>query len=92
MRMSTQQSSPPPSLAERILAYASLTIIGVALLSFFATLIIGMIDRHAVAEGFLNVVYGISLIGLPIGFALLIVLLVVSQRRRRAELRRNAKR
>ena len=86
--MSTEPS--PPSLLERILAYASLSIIGVALLSFFATLIVGLNDRRAMAEGLWPVVYGISLIGLPVGFVLLILLLILAQRRRRAEFRRDA--
>jgi hypothetical protein len=85
-RMSTEPSSP--SLLERILAYASLTIIAVALLSFFATLIVGMNDRFAMAEGLWPFVYGFSLFGLPVGFVLLILLLILSQRRRRAEFRR----
>ncbi|MFT4232324.1 MAG: hypothetical protein QM606_06070 [Leucobacter sp.] len=85
--MSTEAS--PPTLLERILAYASLTIIAVALLSFFVTLIVGLNDRLAIAEGLWPFVYGFSLIGLPIGFVLLILLLVLSQRRRRAEFRRS---
>ncbi|MEJ6488323.1 hypothetical protein PQI23_01120 [Leucobacter sp. USCH14] len=84
--MSTEPSTP--SILERILAYASLTIIAVALLSFFATLIVGMNDRFALAEGLWPIVYGISMIGLPIGFVLLIALLILSQRRRRAETRK----
>ncbi|WP_255572786.1 hypothetical protein [Leucobacter tenebrionis] len=88
--MSTEPSSP--SLLERILAYASLTIIAVALLSFFATLIVGMNDRYAMAEGLWPFVYGISLFGLPVGFVLLILLIVLSQRRRRAEFRRTGER
>ncbi|WP_245907503.1 hypothetical protein [Leucobacter massiliensis] len=80
--------SRPPSILERILAYASLAIIATALLSFFATLIVGLNDRYAMAEGLWPFVYGISLIGLPLGFILLIALLIISQRRRRAEFRR----
>lgn len=86
VRMSTQPS--PPSILERILAYSSLTIIAAALLSFFVTLIVGLNDRQAMAEGLWPVVYGISLIGLPVGFVLLILLLVVNQIRRRREFRR----
>lgn len=76
-----------PSLFERILAIATVTVIGAALLSFFATLIVGLLDRRAAAEGLWPIVYGFSLIGLPIGFVLLIVLLVLAQRRRGAEAR-----
>ncbi|GEM_PF-2516670 len=84
------QEASSPSIFERILAYATITIISVALLSFFATLIVGLANRHAAAEGLWPFVYGISLIGLPIGFVLLIVLLIVSQARRKADLKRNA--
>ncbi|GAA2189869.1 MULTISPECIES: hypothetical protein [Leucobacter] len=84
--MSTEPSTP--SILERILAYASLSIIGLALLSFFATLIVGLNNRFALAEGLWPIVYGISMIGLPVGFVLLIVLLILTQRRRRTETRR----
>ncbi|MEV8336927.1 hypothetical protein [Leucobacter sp. NPDC077196] len=84
--MSTEPSTP--SILERILAYASLSIIALALLSFFATLIVGLNNRFALAEGLWPVVYGISMIGLPVGFVLLIALLILSQRRRRLETRR----
>lgn len=87
-RMSTEPSTP--SLLERILAISSLSIIAVALLSFFATLIVGMNDRQAMAEGLWPFVYGVSLIGLPIGFVLLILLLILTQARRRREFRRNS--
>lgn len=85
-RMSTEPSTP--SILERILAYASLSIIALALLSFFATLIVGLNNRFALAEGLWPIVYGISMIGLPVGFVLLIALLILTQRRRRAETRR----
>lgn len=85
--MSTEDSNTA-SLFERVLAFATVTVIGVALLSFFATLIVGLADRHAAAEGLWPVVYGVSLIGLPIGFLLLIVLLVLAQRRRSRDARR----
>ncbi|KUF06304.1 hypothetical protein [Leucobacter sp. G161] len=84
--MSTEETSNP-SLFERILAYATVTIIVVALGSFFATLIVGMNDRQAVAEGLWPVVYGISLLALPAGFVLLILLLIMAQRRRSRDAR-----
>lgn len=83
------QESSTPSLLERILAYATITIIAAALLSFFATLIVGMADREALASGLWPVVYGLSLFGLPVGFVLLVTLLIVNQSRRRAEFKRN---
>ncbi|SJN08273.1 hypothetical protein FM113_01800 [Leucobacter sp. 7(1)] len=87
-RMSIEPSTP--SLLERILAISSLSIIAVALLSFFATLIVGLNDRQAMAEGLWPIVYGVSLIGLPVGFVLLVLLLILTQARRRREFRRNS--
>lgn len=89
-RMSSE--THPPTLIERILAFTSLSIIAIALLSFFVTLIVGMNDRKAMAEGLWPAVYGISLIGLPIGFVLLIALLIISQSRRRREFRASSQR
>ena len=81
--------APAPSIFERILAYATITIIAAALISFFTTLIVGMISGTALVSGFWPYVYGFSLYGLPIGFALLIILMIVSQARRKAEFKRN---
>lgn len=85
--MSSETSNP--SWLERFLAYASLSIIAVALLSFFVTLIVGMSNREALAAGLWAFVYGISLVGLPVGFVLLVALLIISQVRRRREFRQN---
>lgn len=84
------EETSSPSLLERLLAYASLTIIGAALLSFFSTLIIGLNDREAVAEEPWSIIFGVSLYALPVGFVLLIALLILSGRRRRAEFRRDS--
>lgn len=84
VKMSTSESGTP-SLIERILAVASLSIIGAALLSYFVTLIIGLNNREAMAEGWLPIVYGISIYALPVGFVLLVALLIVAQRRRKRE-------
>lgn len=85
-RMSTDETSKTP-LLERILAYATITIIVVALGSFFLTLIIGLADREAISQGLWQFVYNTSLFALPIGFVLLITLLIVSQVRRSRETR-----
>ena len=82
--MSTSDSGNP-SLLERILAIASLSIIGAALLSFFVTLIIGLNEREAMASGWLPIVYGVSIYALPVGFVLLVALLIIAQRRRKRE-------
>lgn len=83
-RVSTTDSDSPSAL-ERFLAFASLSIIAVALLSFFVTLIIGLNDREAMASGWLPIVYGISIYALPVGFILLVALLIITQRRRKRE-------
>lgn len=87
--MSTSESGTP-TLFERILAFASIGIIAIALLSFFATLIVGLNDREAMAEGLWPAVYGISFYALPVGFVLLVVLLIVTQARRKRENAREA--
>ena len=84
VKMSTSDSGNP-SLLERILAIASLSIIGAALLSFFVTLIIGLNEREAMASGWLPIVYGVSIYALPVGFVLLVALLIIAQRRRKRE-------
>lgn len=88
--MSTDPQTP--SRAERLLAYAALTIIVAAVLAYVATLIVGMNDRAALAENLWPIVVWISYIGLPIGIVLIIILLLLSSRRRGAENRRDARR
>lgn len=91
VKMSTSEPSNP-SLLERILAISSLSIIAAALLSYFATLIIGLNDREAMANGWLSIVYGISFYALPAGFVLLIVLLILANRRRKRDVLRDSQR
>lgn len=67
--------------------YAALAVLAFSLLAIAASLIVGMNDRWAVAEGWWPFVYGIALWGMPAGFALLAVALVLGQRRRRNELK-----
>jgi len=81
--MSAQQKH---SVLERILAYASVTIIVVAVASYLTTLIVAMVaDREVLAEGIWQVVTIISYYGLPIGLLLLIVLLIINYTRRGKE-------
>lgn len=88
----TLEEEPPASLIERVLAYASFSIIVVAVFSFIVTLVVGLIDRTALAAGMWPFVVGVSYVGLPIGFVLLIVLLFMSYRRRGREQRGLARR
>lgn len=84
--MSTTEPTSNPSVLERILGISSLTIIAVALLSYFGTLIVGLNDRQVIAQGWGLLVYSFSLYALPVGFLLLITLLILAGRRRRRDL------
>lgn len=81
--MSDQQKA---TVLERILAYSSVTIIVIAIASFLTTLVVALAGgREVLAEGLWQVVTAISYIGLPVGFLLLIVLLIINFRRRGKE-------
>ena len=77
-----------PTRLERVLAHSSLSLIALAVVAYLTTLIIGLIDRFALAHGFFVVVAWIAYVGLPVGFVLLMLLLVISMRRRSAAQRR----
>ena len=85
MSQNTSQASP----VERVLASLSLSIIALAVLSFVATLIAGIAgaSREALATGFWPVVVWVSYVGLPVGFVLIIALLLLSRRRRLRDLK-----
>ena len=81
--MSEQQK---PSVLERVLAYASIAIIVVAVVSYLTTLVVAMVaGREALAHGLWQFVVFVSYVGLPVGFVLLMVLLGVNFRRRGRE-------
>lgn len=90
--MSAETSSP--SRLERVLAYAAVTIVALAVLAFFVTLVIGLTDsgREILASGGWPLVVWTSYIGLPIGFVLIITLLIVNNRRRAKDNPRDARR
>ena len=77
------------------IAFIGITLFAIAIVTDASTLfrqhraLVALADGAALAAGFWPFVYGFSLIGLPVGFALLIALLVLSQARRRAEFKRN---
>lgn len=83
--MSSQESTP--SRLERTLAYLALVVIAIALASFFATMIAALagVSREILAIGFWPVVAWIGYVGLPIGFLLIIALLLVTRHRRKQE-------
>lgn len=72
------------SAAERVLAFFALVTIALAVVSFISTLIAGIagVSREVLATGFWPVIVWISYVGLPIGFVLIIALLLLSRRRR----------
>lgn len=81
--MSDQQK---PWVIEKILAYSSISIIVVAVVSYISTLIVAMAaGRDALAGGLWQVVTFIAFIGLPVGFVLLIALLIINFSRRGRE-------
>ena len=78
-------SPPPPSRAEKILASMVVGIVGVSIIAFFAVIFgtfAGM-EREDFAVGLWPFATMMPLIGLPVGFVMIIALLVVSTRRRR---------
>ena len=82
---------PPPeagiSRAERVLATMSVTIIGLSLLCFAVLLVAPVLGWTTAGNTFLTTVVVLPLIGLPIGFLLLIALLVLAATRRSREAR-----
>lgn len=75
--------TPKFSLVEKLLAYASIAIIAFAVLAYLATLIVGLAGgRYLLENGLWPLVAGIGFYGLPVGFLLLIALLIVSFTRR----------
>lgn len=77
---------PKPWVIERILAYSSISIIVIAVISYLTTLIVAMaVGRHVLANGLWQIVTFISYVGLPVGFALLITLLIINFSRRSRE-------
>jgi len=75
--------SPKFSLVEKLLAYASIVIIAAAVVAYLTTLIVGLAaGREVLAAGLWPIVAWIAFYGLPVGFVLLIALLVISFTRR----------
>lgn len=80
------QTPSEPSRWERILATMVASIVGVSVLAFFAIIIgtwTGM-ESDDFLSGIWPTLTLLPLFGLPLGFVLIIALLVVSTRRRRA--------
>lgn len=72
---------------ERVLAFMMLAIVGLSILAFLAVIIgtAAGLNARDFAGGVWPAVFTLPLIGLPIGFILIIVLLVTTARRRGRE-------
>lgn len=82
----TQQTPPPASRLQRILSYIIAALVIVSLVCIAAILIgtaAGQFAQQGSGEGIWPTVFFFPLIGLPIAFVLIIVLLIVSARRNR---------
>lgn len=76
--------------AERVLAFMFAAVVGLSILAFFAVMI-GTLTGAAADDGFSQGIWPLVIMlpwfGLPIGFALLIALLIVNAVRRSREAR-----
>lgn len=73
--------TPKPSRPETILAYSAIGVVGVSLVSMFVALMLQLFQfspRPAL-------LFQLPLVGLPVGFILILVLLIVSIIRRSRE-------
>ena len=83
--------APKYSSLERVLAYASVSIIAIAVLSYLTTLVVALAGgRELLAAGLWQWVTWIAFYGLPFGFILLVVLLIMNYSRRGSQRRDNA--
>jgi cell shape-determining protein MreD len=76
---------PPVRRIDRILAYMSIGLVLLAIVSFFALLIAGAIGGVDFESGLWPVIRLLPLVALPIGFLLLFALLIMSFVRRSRE-------
>lgn len=81
----TEQTPPPPSRLERVLATMVVGVIGLSIVSFVALLFANPagVSEEDFGQGLWLMVRVTPLFGLPLGFLLIIALLVVSTIRRR---------
>lgn len=73
---------PTASRPERILATTVAVVVGISLLSFFAVMLAGPLG-YSLDSQFGNFVVAFPLVGLPVGFLLLLSLLIVNGLRRK---------
>ena len=75
--------TPKVSVLERLLAYSAIIIIVIAVVAFLTTLVVAMVaGRTALENSLWPLVTWLAFYGLPIGFVLLVTLLIINFSRR----------
>jgi hypothetical protein len=88
----TTQTPQSANRLERILAYMVAGVVGISIIAFIAVIIgtsTGVGANDGFSQGIWPFVIMLPLFGLPIGFVLIIVLMVTNAVRRGSEARRN---
>lgn len=88
----TNQTPHAASRLERILAYMVAGVVGLSILAFLAVIIgtaAGAGANNGFGQGVWPLILALPLFGLPIGFVLIIVLMVMTGMRRAREARQN---
>lgn len=80
-----KETPPSDNRTERILSYMVASAIGLSIISFFAVIIGTAAGVRDFGEGIWGMVTLLPVVGLPIGFILIIVVLILSFRRRARE-------
>jgi hypothetical protein len=86
----TTQTPHDPGRLEKILAYMVAGVVGVSILAFLAVIIgtaLGVGDNDGFSQGIWPAVLTLPLFGLPLGFLLVIALMIISGLRRAREAR-----
>ena len=86
----TTQTPNDPARLEKILAYMVAGVVGLSILAFLAVILgtaVGVGDNDGFSKGVWPAVLTLPLFGLPIGFLLVITLMIVSGLRRAREAR-----
>lgn len=89
----TSGSTPNDHRLERILAYMVAATVGLSIAAFIAVMVGTMAGAGAddgFSQGIWPIVLATPLIGLPIGFALLVILLIINGVRRARNARRDS--
>jgi uncharacterized membrane protein len=88
----TNQTPQAVSRLERVLAYMVASVVGLSILAFLAVIIataMGVGQNDGFSRGFWPPIFILPLYGLPIGFVLIIVLIISAGVRRSREARRD---